>query len=269
MFLKYFLFLFFMLLSFGWLLYSHDYESYFNHFNVYKNSLELNQISIYPFFVATLYLILNSPEDFVYILWILNWISVFYFIIHKNNFNNWFLLNYLILFSYLWHSNQLRQGLIVPAILHIYFNRKVISNFKKIIFGIILSSWHLASVIVFSFLKDLINYNRKIFFLLPFFICFSLIIGGRISLFNITSLLVLICLYFSYKINLSSFNLPLSFFIFFLLFRSLDDGVFGSRMLELSCLVLPLLLIKKRKTSFRLVISSFSVIIVINNFLFP
>jgi len=263
-----FIFSIFCLLSLGWLLTSHDYIQYFLHFDQFINLVSENSYSSYMIFVGFMLLFLKSGTTFVYVLWALNWISVYYFLVYKNKFNAWFLLSYFIIFSYLWHSNQLRQGMLMPFLIHFYYNRLKFSNKKIILYAILLSTWHLSLLVLLSFFKNSIDFNKKFIYLLPFLMIISFIIGGRVSLFNITSLLVLISFLLALKLNSNSLNLPLLFFCFFLLFRYFEDGILASRMLELSCLILPMILINKKDTSVRIVLTMFSIIITINNTLF-
>lgn len=263
--IKNFIFLFFCLASFGWLLTSHDYIQYYNHFDQFINLVDKNTYSSYMIFIGFTLLFLKSGAIFVYVLWALNWISVYFFLIYKNKFSAWFLLSYLIIFSYLWHSNQLRQGVLMPILIHIYHNRLKFSNKIIIVYAAILSTWHLSVLVLLSFVKNIINFSRQFIFILPILIIISLIAGGRISLFNISSLLVLISFFIAYNLNSKSLNLPLLFFSFFLIFRNIEDGILASRMLELSCLIFPLLLIENRKLYFKVLITSFSLIITLNN----
>jgi hypothetical protein len=263
-----FIFIFFCLLSFGWLLTSHDYIQYFIHFDQFINLVSKNSYSSYMIFVGFMLLFLKSGTTFVYVLWALNWISVYFFFIYKNKFNAWFLLSYFIIFSYLWHSNQLRQGFLMPVLIHLYYNRLKLSNKKIILYAILLSTWHLSFTILLTFFKNVIDFNKRFIYLLPFLMITSFIIGGRVSLFNITSFLVLISFLLAFKLNLKSLNLPLLFFCFFLVFRYFEDGILASRMLELSCLILPFILIYKKDTSVRIALTIFSLIITINNSLF-
>ena len=276
---RYFVFTFFIILSFGWLINSHDYDQYFLHFAEF-HTLEFNQyssisgfitwlgfsLSVYEYILSFLILYLKSADEFVYLLWLTNWLSIFYFFIYKNKFNTWFILTYLIVFSYLWHSNQLRQGIIVPIILHLYYNRQTILNKKILLFTIILSSWHLASLICLTYIKNLISFKEKYFYLIYLFLFFSLIMGGRVTLINVSSIIVLILLIVSFKIKSNSFNLPLTFFLAFLLLRSYGDGILASRMLELSCLILPMILYKKRSIPFNLAVVVLALILTLNNF---
>lgn len=265
MFKKNFIFSFFCLLSFGWLLTSHDYIQYYTHFDQFINLVNINLYSSYFIFVGFMLFFLKSATIFVYVLWILNWISVYFFLVYKNKFNAWFLLSYLIIFSYLWHSNQLRQGVLMPILIHLYHNRLKFSNKIILLYAVILSTWHLSILVLLSFVKNIINYNKKFIFILPFLIIISLVVGGRVSLFNTSSLLVLISFLIAFKLNSKSLNLPLLFFSFFLVFRHIEDGILASRMLELSCLIFPLILMNKRKLNFKVIITSFSIVITLNN----
>ena len=128
-----------MILSFSWYQTSQDYAQYYLHFAQFNDNLNLNLYSSYTPFIALFVIYFESAEAFVLLLWIMNWVLVFYFLLYRNNFNNLFLLSYFILFSYLWHSNQLRQGIIMPIIIHIYYNRKRLTNKTIFFYSLILS----------------------------------------------------------------------------------------------------------------------------------
>jgi len=266
---RYLLFICFLYFSFSVYSTSHDYEQYVLHFDTFQSlNLEslggtLGFLSIYIYFIQYVLSYINDGETFGFVLWALNWISIFYFFIYnsKNKFNFWFLLSYFILFTYLWHSNQLRQGIIIPAVLYIYITalNGEISKLRFLIYSSLLSFWHLASVTTFFYFI-----KRKIYFLIPFFFIFSLYFGGSNTLINFSSLCVLIAIMYSVKKRSKTINFVLGCFLLFMLARPYSAAI-SSRMLELSLLSFPLLLNQKNTNFLRIFMILLCVLISLNN----
>lgn len=257
---KFLLYIVFSIISFFQLKNSHDFEQYVLQIEQLENLRSFGPLSSYSLFLEYIILFLENAEYFVFLLWFFNWFSIFLLITNKK-FNFWFLLNYLILFSYLWHSNQLRQGIIMPIFILYYF--KVLNNeinYKKFsIIAFFLSIWHLASLALYSFFIKI-----KLHYLIIPALIFSAYMGGQNTLLNLSSVSVLLLILVSLKKKSSSTNLIVFFYIIFLVFRPFSP-VISSRMLELSLLSIPFLFINKCSINYKISFTFLSIIIMLNN----
>ena len=260
---KVLVFILFCLLSFTQFLNSHDFQQYILQAEQLENIRDFGPLNVYVFFIDFLLSLLNKAELFVYALWVLNWVFIFYFFIYKgkDKFNFWFLISYLILFEYLWHSNQFRQGLIMPAFIFFYFKilDNKINNMKYLTISSILSVWHLVSLSMFSY-----YIKFRLHYLIPFALIFSFYMGGNNTLINISSVSVLFMILISLKKKIKSINLISFFFIVFLVFRPFSE-IISSRMLELSLLVIPFLFIERCSLTYKIIFSALAVFITLNN----
>ena len=256
----------FLIISYNQLVNSHDFEQYILQAEQLENIRDFGALNVYVFFIDIIISVLENSFFFVYFLWILNWLSIYYFLIYlgENKFNFWFLLTYFLLFGYLWHTNQLRQGLVMPIFIY-YFIKKIegsISNTKYLSISSLLSTWHLASLSMFS-----IFIKIKLHYLIPFAIFFSYATGGENTLINFSSLSIFLMILISLKKKSKYLNIISFLFIIFLIFRPYSS-VISSRMLELSLLVFPFLFLQKNSIYYKVIFTFLSVLISLNNFNF-
>ena len=217
----------FALIGFNNLVNSPDYSNYILHIN--SDYLDTLSGSYYGYY-SLLLLVDASEFDFVFVLWFLNWITLSVVLLRKK-YSIYFVLCYGIMFGWIWHTVQLRQGAIMFIILILLSLEIPKKKFKLLasLFGLF---WHRVVFLV------ILNFKVWPVYVLLAFLLMQIFIGliHPLNTFNMFTTVVFLAIVLFYKTN-KKINVTLLVLLACYFIGGLFDTILASRSLELSLLV--------------------------------
>jgi len=169
--------------------------------------------------------------SFINVLWMLNWIPLT-IVMANSRISVYFVFIYMILFSWIWHTIQLRQGAILWLIIVIIMSRR--RKFLKLILAILAGRfWHKASFL-FVYVGRISAFRAL--FIMNCLLMFTAV-THPLNTFNMFTLMVFLGL--SVLVwNRTKIRLTLPILLFGYFIGAYFSPILASRCIELSLLVL-------------------------------